>query len=64
LIITDEAPSNETSKGTDFVVVLSDAPQGGIKFRRRGPTIEFGDARSRARLPYWNSPTMGRLYPW
>ena len=64
LIITDEAPSNETSKGTDFVVVLSDAPQGGIKFRRRGPVVEFGDARPRERLPYWNSPTMGRLYPW
>jgi hypothetical protein len=64
VIITDEALSTETGKGTDFVVVLSDAPQGGIKFRRRGPVIEFGDARPRDRLPYWNSPTMGRLSPW
>ena len=64
LIITDEAPSNETGKGTDFVVVLSDAPQGGIKFRRRGPTFEFGDARPRDRLPYWNAPVVGRLSRW
>jgi hypothetical protein len=37
LIITDEALSAETGKGTDFVVVLSSEPQGGIKMRRRGP---------------------------
>ena len=64
LIVTDEAPSTETGKGTEFVVVLSEAPQGGIKFRRRGSAIEFGEARPRDHLPYWNSPTMGRLSPW
>ena len=37
LIITDEALSSETGKGTDFVVLLSGEPQGGIKFRQRGP---------------------------
>ena len=37
LIITDEALSSETGKGTDFVVILSGEPQGGIKIRRRGP---------------------------
>ena len=37
LIITDEALSSETGNGTDFVVLLSGEPQGGIKIRRRGP---------------------------
>jgi hypothetical protein len=37
LIVTDEALSSETGKGTEFVVLLSDEPQGGIKMRRRGP---------------------------
>jgi hypothetical protein len=45
VIVTDEAPSTETGKGTDFVVVLSDEPQGGIKFRHREPTTEYGYAR-------------------
>ena len=35
LIVTDEALSSETGKGTDFVVLLSGEPQGGIKIRRR-----------------------------
>ena len=39
LIISDEALSPETGKGTDFVIVLSREPQGGIKFRRRGAGI-------------------------
>ena len=37
LIVTDEALSSETGKGTDFVVLLSGEPQGGIKSRRRDP---------------------------
>jgi L,D-transpeptidase catalytic domain len=37
LIVTDEALSSETGKGTDFVVLLSGEPQGGIKMRRRRP---------------------------
>lgn len=59
LIITDEALSSETGKGTDFVVLLSDEPQGGIKFRKRSPATEFGDARLRGASPYWRSPFMG-----
>jgi hypothetical protein len=35
LIITDEAMSRETSKGTDFIVIMSGEPQGGIKMRKR-----------------------------
>jgi len=37
LIVTDEALSSETGKGTEFVVLLSGEPQGGIKRRRRSP---------------------------
>jgi hypothetical protein len=39
LIISDEELSAETGKDTEFVVVLSGAPQGGIKSRRRGSGI-------------------------
>jgi len=58
LIVTDEALSSETGTGTDFVVLLSGEPQGGIKMRRR-PTNEFGYPRSRDRLFYWRSPFAG-----
>lgn len=65
LIVTDEAPSPETSKGTDFVVVLSDQPQGGIKFRRRAPMSESAFAGSRYRMPAWGSPLGGRgFFTW
>jgi hypothetical protein len=56
LIVTDEALSSETGKGTDFVVLLSGEPQGGIKSRRRSPRTEFRYARRRDRLFYWPSP--------
>jgi lipoprotein-anchoring transpeptidase ErfK/SrfK len=54
LIITDEAPSSETGKGTDFVVILSGEPQGGIKIRRRipGPEAEFRADLPRDRMRY------------
>src|SRR6202035_3031902 len=53
LIVTDEALSSETGNGTDFVVLLSGEPQGGIKVRRRGPEAEFRYAPPRDRLPFW-----------
>jgi len=57
LIVTDEPLSSETGKGTDFVVLLSGDPQGGIKSRRRSPGTEFRRyARPRDRLFYWPSP--------
>jgi hypothetical protein len=62
LIVSDEALSKETSKGTDFIVLMSDEPQGGIKIRRRNP---FGyptgryDAFGRG---YGRSPYRG--YSW
>ena len=64
LIVTDEALSAETGKGTDFVVLLSGEPQGGIKFRRRSPGTEFGYARSRDRILYWRSPFVGSFSTW
>ena len=62
LIITDEGLSSETGKGTDFVVLLSGEPQGGIKFRRRGPATEFGYAPARDRLPYSRAPFAGPFW--
>ena len=65
LIVTDEALSSETGKGTDFVVLLSGEPQGGIKMRRRGlPGDEFSYARPRDRLPYWRPPFGGPFSTW
>ncbi len=64
LIITDEALSSETGKGTDFVVLLSGEPQGGVKSRRRSPGAEFGYARPRDRLPFWRSPFAGPFSTW
>jgi hypothetical protein len=57
LVVTDEALSSETGKGTDFVVLLSGEPQGGIKIRRRrDPTAAFGYARSREYRSPFGSP--------
>jgi len=49
LIVTDEGLSSETGKGTDFVVLLSGEPQGGIKMRRREPVADYGYERPRRR---------------
>jgi hypothetical protein len=38
LIISDEEMHKETGKATDFVVLISGEPQGGIKKRRRPPS--------------------------
>ncbi|MBR0691706.1 L,D-transpeptidase family protein [Bradyrhizobium lablabi] len=64
VIVTDEASSSETGKGTDFVIVLSDEPQGGIKFRRRRPPAGFGYVRSRERFHYWGSTFRSPLSMW
>jgi hypothetical protein len=62
LIVTDEPPSSETGKGTEFVVLLSGEPQGGIKKRRRSPGSEFRYVRSRSQ-PFWGSP-FGSPFGW
>jgi hypothetical protein len=64
LIVTDEGLSSETGKGTDFVVLLSGEPQGGIKSRRRPPAAEFPYARARDRLPFSRWPFAGRSSMW
>jgi hypothetical protein len=43
LIVSDEAASIETGKDTDFVVLMSGEPQGGIKSRRRDPATRYRD---------------------
>jgi hypothetical protein len=50
LIVSDEELSSETGKDTEFVVVMSGEPQGGIKFRRREPVAKH--ERPRDRLPF------------
>jgi hypothetical protein len=64
LIITDEALSSETGNGTDFVVLLSGEPQGGIKMRRRAPATEFRYVLPRDRLPFWRSPVAAPFSTW
>jgi hypothetical protein len=53
LIISDQELSSETGKGTDFVVLLSGEPQGGIAIRRHRPATEVWYERPRFRLPFW-----------
>ena len=62
LIVTDEALSPETGKGTEFVVVLSGEPQGALKKRRRSPPTEFRYARPRNL--YWRFPFEGGFSTW
>jgi L,D-transpeptidase catalytic domain len=42
LIISDEPMSRETAKGTDFIVLMSGEPQGGIRRRPRNPDLARG----------------------
>jgi len=51
VIISDEALSSETGKGTEFVALLSGEPQGGIKHRSPGRQFEVRYERQ----PYWRS---------
>ncbi len=64
LIISDEALSPETGKGTEFIVLMSGEPQGAIKFRRRGPEAVARYERPHDRLPYWRSPFAGPFSTW
>ena len=55
LIISDEGPSRETGKDTDFVVVMSGEPQGALKIRQREPMPMDGWGRPFRGLPFfWN----------
>jgi hypothetical protein len=59
LIISDEGPSRETGKDTDFVVVMSDEPQGALKVRQRepAPVDQFDNS------PWGNSPWSSKGSP-
>ena len=59
IIISDEGLSSETGRHTDFVVLLSGEPQGGIATRRRS-TGGYGGYRHRDR--YWDSPFRSQYY--
>ena len=63
LIISDEGLSSETGNGTEFVVLLSGEPQGGIKNWRRGPevTVRYGRPSG---FPYWRSPIASPYFTW
>ncbi len=54
LIISDEGASIETGKDTDFVVLMSGEPQGGIKARRREPRYRNDD--------FFGGPPFGGLF--
>ena len=44
LIVSDEAPYKETATGTDFIVVLSNEPQGALKIRTPEPSRPVAQA--------------------
>ena len=56
LIISDEGMSAETSEDTDFVILMSNEPKGGIKMRRHDPEARYRYGRQYDR-PYGRSPT-------
>jgi hypothetical protein len=65
LIVSDEGPSIETGKDTDFVIVMSGEPQGALKVRQRQPPIfnnwggPYGGWRNSP-----NSPFGGGFWKW
>jgi L,D-transpeptidase catalytic domain len=69
VIVSDEGPSIETGKDTDFVVVMSGEPQGALKVRKREPFGKFDDddwfgGRSSFGPPFGSSNKGGyRGYP-
>ena len=62
LIISDEGPSSETSRGTEFVIIMSGEPQGGLTNRRHRP--EIGVRYEPRANRYWRSPTSGLYSTW
>ena len=57
LIVSDEPLSRETGQATEFVVVMSGEPQGGIKIRRRDPAGRDRYERFMRRSPYGWGPS-------
>jgi hypothetical protein len=50
LIISDEGPSREIGKDTDFILIMSGEPQGALKIRQREPRRDYYDESP------WDSP--------
>jgi hypothetical protein len=73
IIISDEALSPETGKGTEFIAVLSHQPQGGLAMRKHSSEVryarqrdafpQFGYAPQRDRS-YWRSPYGSPFSSW
>ena len=64
IIVSDERLSPETGKGTEFVAVLSNEPQGGLAMRKRS-SPETRYARQRDTYPqYGYAPQRDRGYYW
>ena len=72
MIVSDEEMSKETGQATDFVVLISEEPQGGLKKRRRqAPTadfhrydvVDYGDHRYRSRR-YRNNNSFFNFFSW
>ena len=65
LIVSDEGPSRETGKDTDFVVVMSHEPQGALKIRQREPASP-GDLDLFGRSPpsHRSPPSQGPPFFW
>jgi hypothetical protein len=59
LIISDEPLSPETGNGTEFIVVMSGEPQGGLKHRHPEPQIARYE-----RQPFWRGPMAGPFGNW
>jgi multidrug efflux pump subunit AcrA (membrane-fusion protein) len=74
LIISDEPLSRETGKGTEFVAVLSEEPQGGLAMRKRSapsairyvrqPERQFWDSSRSSGWGSWGSPYGTPTYRW
>jgi hypothetical protein len=58
LIISDEDVSKETGPATDFIVLKSGEPQGGLKNRPRNQEPAYRSSR-RYRTPSWSGPFFG-----
>jgi hypothetical protein len=57
LIVSDEAPYKETAAGTDFLVVLSNEPQGALKIRSPD------ESRPTAQVPGLSQPVRAYRAP-
>ena len=55
MIVSDEPLSRETGPATEFIVVMSGEPQGGIKIRRREPEARSRYQRFMRHAPYGQS---------